>query len=430
VGTILLVDDEPGVLFTLQHVLANEGHRTITARSAAEALNRLEGVEAVLTDLRMPEMNGLDLLRTIHEKDGTLPIILVTAHGSEKVAVRAMKAGAYDYMTKPFDVDEVGLVVQRALEWRRLRIANRRLRAEHALGARLIAESPPMRKLLDAVERVAQRDVTVLIRGETGTGKELIAALLHAHSPRATKALVRFNCAAVPGELAGFFSEADGGTLVLDEIGDLQEGAQATLLQALQGGEIQPVGSARKGNVDVRLVATTQRDLHADATSGRFRQDLYYRLAVVELVVPPLRDRRSDIPALAREFARRYAEKFCLDDLRLSEGLIDRLLQSEWPGNVRQLENTIARLAALSRGGLIHASALDTTSSPTGSAPIEEVGNSVDGPSLRETVEAFERNLIVRALDAAKGNQSEAARRLCTSRVTLVDKIRKYGISR
>ncbi len=445
-GKILLVDDEPAVLIMLREVLGDRGHRTVTASSGHEALELLDGVDAVFTDLQMPNMNGLDVLRAIHERDRTLPVVLLTAHGSEKLAVTSIKAGAYDYLTKPFEIDEIALLAERALEARQLRIANRRLTAEQALGRRMIAESPPMRRLLDAVERVAERDVTVLVRGETGTGKELIAALLHAHSRRAKQPLVRFNCAAIPGELAeaelfghargaftgaqaarrGFFSEADGGTLVLDEVGELPAVIQAKLLRALQDGEIQPVGSGRVDKVDVRVIAATNRDLAAEARAGRFREDLYYRLAVVELVVPPLRERREDIAALAEELARRCAEKFGLDDLRLAPELIARFIDADWPGNVRHLENTISRLAALSPGGVIEASALDATVV----APPAETDGPAEGPTLREQVEAFERNLITRALAASLGNQSEAARRLGTSRVTLIDKIKKYGIGR
>ena len=447
-GKILLVDDEPAVLFTLREVLTAHGHRAVTAASAAEALERLDGVDAVFADLQMPNMNGLELLRVLHDRDRSLPVVLLTAHGSERLAVDAMKAGAYDYMAKPFEIDEIALLAERALEARQLRIANRRLSVELAVGRRMIADSPPMRRLLDAVERLAEKKVTVLVRGETGTGKELVATLLHAHSPRAKRPLVRFNCAAIPGELAeaelfghtrgaftgaqtarrGFFSEADGGTLILDEVGELPSGVQAKLLRALQDGEIQPVGSGRVEKVDVRVVASTNRDLAAEARAGRFREDLYYRLAVVELVVPPLRERREDIAPLAEELARRCAEKFGLDDLRLSPELVRRLAAADWPGNVRQLENTIARLAALSTGGLIQAAALDGSSS---SPVAESDGQSAapgEGPTLREQVEAFERNLIVRMLGRTAGNQSEAARRLGTSRVTLIDKMKKYGL--
>jgi two-component system response regulator AtoC len=413
-------------------------------------------------------MDGLELVSHIVQRDPTLPVILLTAHGSERVAVAAMKHGAYDYLKKPFDIDEVAVVIERALEARRLRIDNRRLSAEQTIGRRIIGDSRPMRRLLEATTRVASRDVTVLVRGETGTGKEFVAELLHAQSSRNKKPLIRFNCAALPAELAdaelfghvrgaftgattgrpGFFAQADGGTLILDEIGELPLAVQAKLLRVLQEGEIQPVGSGRIDKVDVRVVASTNRDLAAEAKSGAFREDLYYRLAVVELVVPPLRDRKDDIPALSAEFARRYGDRFGLGTISLETTLVDALVRADWPGNVRQLENTIARLAALSAGGVIgladYQSAtgeLPPIAAPPPTAPVvfdvhdagdeHSAGPAPDarnGPSLKEQVEAFERGLVARALDATGGNQSEAARRLGVSRVTLIDKMKKYGL--
>ncbi len=449
-ATILIVDDDPSVLFVLKELLEERGHVTETATSGNDALGKLDGVDIVLTDLQMPAMSGMELLRMVRERDASYATILLTAHGSEKDAVNAMKSGAYDYLTKPFDIDEVALVVERALESRALRVDNRRLVSERALGRRMVGEAQSMRRLLDAVERVAEKDVTVLIRGETGTGKELVASLLHARSKRVKGPFVRFNCAAIPAELAesqlfghvkgaftgatgtapGFFSEAHGGTIVLDEVGELPPNVQAALLRALQDGEIQRVGSARPEKVDVRIIASSNRDLQAEARAGRFRSDLYYRLAVVELVVPPLRERRSDIPALAEEFARRYGDKFGLAQLRLSAELLTRLTAADWPGNVRQLENTIARLAALSLGGVIEAEAFEPGPSRTNEPQAIDVGTAEFGPSLREQVEAFERNLVARALESASGNQSEAARRLATSRATLMDKLKKYGITR
>ena len=445
---LLCVDDEKSVLYTLREILSERGHDVVTALSGKDALALVDDVDAVVTDLAMPGMDGLALLKAIHERDAALPVVLLTAHGSEKVAVEAMKAGAYDYMSKPFDIDEIALVVARAVEARRLRVQTRQLSAEQAIGRRIVGESPAMRRLLEAVARVADKDVTVLVQGETGTGKELVASLLHAQSKRAKKSLVRFNCAAIPGELAeaelfghargaftgaqgarrGFFSLADGGTLVLDEIGELSLAVQAKLLRALQEGEIQPVGSGRVEHVDVRIVACTNRDLATEARAGRFREDLYYRLAVVELRVPRLNERRDDVPLLAEEFARRFAEKFGLDALSLSPALLEKLRRADWPGNVRQLENAVARLAALSQGGELDADAFDIGGAAIAARPDEETGSTLDGPSLREQVEAFERNLIARALSASGGNQSEAARRLSTSRPTLIDKIKKYKL--
>jgi two-component system response regulator AtoC len=441
---VLLVDDEPGVLYTLQEVLDERGDEVVTARSGQEALERFEGVEAVVTDLAMPGMDGLELLRALRERDASLPVIVLTAQGSERAAVSAMKAGAHDYLRKPFDIDEVGLVVERAAEAYRLRKRQRRLEAEHALGRPIIGEGAALRRVLDAATRLADRDVTVLVRGETGTGKELLAALLHHLSRRASGPFVRFNCAALPAELAeselfghvrgaftgatgarkGYFAQADGGTLVLDEVGELPLSLQPKLLRALQEGELQPVGAGRVERVDVRVVACTHRDLQAEVKAGRFREDLYYRLAVVELVMPPLRERREDIPALAAAFARRCAERFGLEGVQLAPELVQRLQQRDWPGNVRELENAVTRLVALSEGGPIGVEAL---APPTGDARPTQA--STEPQSLREQVNAFERELLQRTLAESGGNQSEAARRLRISRVTLIDKLKRYGLS-
>ena len=446
-GHILIVDDDPTMIFALKEILEDRKHTTVSASSGAEALSKLGDVELVLSDLQMPGMSGVELLRAIRDKDDTLSVIIVTAHGSEKAAVEAMKAGAYDYLTKPFNLDEVGMLTERALESRRLRVDNRLLVAERSVGRHLVANSPAMRRLLSVIERVANKDVTVLIRGETGTGKELVASLVHAQSRRASGPLIRFNCAAVPAELAesllfghvkgaftgaqaasrGYFGEANGGTLVLDEVGELSTSAQAVVLRALQDGEIQRVGSPRPERVDARIIASTNRDLIADVRAGRFREDLYYRLRVVELVVPPLSERRLDIPALAEDLVRKCADRFDLAGLRLSEELVARFASASWPGNVRQLENTIAHLAALSDGGVIEADAFESEARPAEMQEGEEGGEVGNGRSLREQVNAFERNLVAAAFAAAGRNQSETARRLGLSRATALDKLRKYG---
>jgi two-component system response regulator AtoC len=453
---VLLVDDEPSVRVALKELVQGRGWEPLLARSGAEALELLERADAVVTDFSMPEMDGMELLRAVHERDETLPVILLTAHGSERLAVRAIKAGAYEYVTKPFDVDEMLLALGRALEARALRLRNRQLTAEHAIGRRVVSGAAPMRQLLDAVARVAGKEITVLVRGETGTGKELVASLLHAQSRRASGPFIRFNCSAIPAELAeselfghargaftgatqaraGFFAEANHGTLVLDEVGELPLAIQAKLLRALQDGEIQPVGSGRVEKVDVRIVASTNRDLGAEVRAGRFREDLYYRLAVVELVVPPLRERREDIPALAHEFALRYAERFGIDEVRLSPKLVSRLAAADWPGNVRQLENVVARVVALAGGGEIGPDALEA--SPAAPRPDAGAadgtpdggGARTDGSlTLREQLDALERSVIARTMTAVRGNQSEAARRLGISRNTLTERLRRYGIA-
>jgi len=444
---VLLVDDEPALLFTLSQLLKSRGLEPVLAHSAQEALGKLDGVDGVITDYSMPGMDGIALVQAVHERDESLPVVMLTAHGSERIAVRAMKSGAYEYVTKPFDIDEISLVLDRALEARSLRVQNRRLTAEKAIGRAIVGDSPPMRRLLEAVNRVGPKDITVLVRGETGTGKELIASLVHAESRRAAGPLVRFNCAAIPGELAeaelfghargaftgatqarrGFFAEAHGGTLVLDEVGELSAPVQAKLLRALQEGEIQPVGAGRVEKVDVRVVASTNRDLAAEARAHRFREDLYYRLAVVELIVPPLHDHREDIPALAAEFARRYAERFGMGTVRLAPDLVEALQRADWPGNVRQLENAIARMVALGGGGEIGLAAFNGATPPAAEPGAEPPP---DGTlSLREQVEALERSVIARTLASVAGNQSEAARRLGLSRGSLIDRLKKYGFA-
>jgi two-component system, NtrC family, response regulator AtoC len=450
---VLLVDDEPSVLVALKELVRSRGWEPLLARSGAGALDLVDRADAVVTDFSMPGMDGMDLLRAIRERDETLPVILLTAHGSERLAVRAIRAGAYEYVTKPFDIDEMALALGRALEARALRLRNRQLDAEHAIGRRIVGGSAAMRHLLDATARVAAKEITVLVRGETGTGKELIGSLLHAQSRRAQGPLVRFNCSAIPAELAeaelfghtrgaftgatqarpGFFAEANRGTLVLDEVGELPPPIQAKLLRALQDGEIQPVGSGRIDKVDVRIIACTNRDLATEAREGRFREDLYYRLAVVELVVPPLRERRQDIPALAHEFALRYAERFGAEEVRLSPALVERLAAADWPGNVRQLENAVARMIALSGGGEIGPEAF-----PESAAAEAAPQRNGDEPSavrpdrpqtLREQLDALERSVIAKTMTAVGGNQSEAARRLGISRNTLTERLRRYEIA-
>ena len=311
----------------------------------------------------------------------------------------------------------------------------------------IVAESESMRGLLADLARVAPKDVTVLVRGETGTGKELVASCIHSGSPRASGPLIRFNCACIPAELAeaelfghargaftgadharqGYFAAANGGTIVLDEVGELPLALQAKLLRALQEGEIQPVGAGRVERVNVRVVASTNRDLRSAARAGRFREDLYYRLAVVEVIVPPLRDHRDDIPALAIAFARRYAERFGMDAPTLTCELIDELKKCDWPGNVRQLENAIARMVAVVDGGEIGLELFDAGHQGGGDQALE--GMPADGVPLREQVEAFERAIISRTLAAVGNNQSEAARQLGLSRGAMIERLKKYGFS-
>lgn len=446
---VLVVDDEPAVRFALTEMLGDRGHDVIDVASGTDALPHLTDVDVVVTDLAMPGLDGLGLLREARRRVPGLPVIVLTARGSEKSAVEAMRAGAEDYLSKPFDVDEVALAVTRAAEAAQLRRDVARAAVERETGRAMIGDGPTMRALLTRIERVAARDVTVLVCGETGTGKELVATLLHALGPRASGPLVRFNCAAIAAELAdaelfghargaftgatdtrpGFFVRADGGTLVLDEVGELPLTIQAKLLRAVQQGEVQPVGGTPR-KVDVRIIACTHRDLRIEAQAGRFRDDLYYRLAVVELDVPPLRDRREDIPALARAFTARLAAKWGID-VRLSPALLDALAARPWPGNVRELENTIARLAVDSDGGELGPDVLAPLAAapPPSAAGDESPATATSVTSFREQVATFERRLISDAMSTAGGNRAEAARRLGLSRVTLLDRMKRLGLS-
>jgi two-component system, NtrC family, response regulator AtoC len=397
----------------------------------------------------MPDVDGMQVMATLRVQDPSVPVMMLTAHGSERVAVAAMKAGAFDYLPKPFDPDELVLMVSRGIETRRLRLENARLRTEASIGRPIIAESPATRRVLDLVARVAPKDVTVLLTGESGVGKDVFAAALHAHSKRAQKPMVRFNAAAIPSELAeselfghakgaftgahqgrtGYFQQADKGTLFIDEIGELPLAMQAKVLRALQSGEVQPVGG-RAENVDVRVVVATNRDLAAEAKAGRFREDLFYRLNVVPIRVPPLRERPEDIEPLVIAFVRTYSERYGMVEVFVEPALVEAMKAHTWPGNVRELENTIARLLALTADDrltlALWRSLADDAPTPSGGR-----GAAGDpGPShpLRARVEAFERAIISAEFEAASKNQSETARRLGVSRPALIEKLHKYRL--
>jgi DNA-binding NtrC family response regulator len=394
----------------------------------------------VVTDLRMPRLDGMALLRRLAARTPAPRVVLITAHGSERQAVEAMKAGAWDYFRKPFDTEELLAVVRRAIEAVRLSHENERLAGEVALARTMIFVSEPMRRLAVLVGRVAPRDVTVLLTGESGVGKERVAEAIVMASRRAGRPFVRFNCAALSPDLAeaelfghvrgaftgavrarpGLFREADGGTVLLDEVGELAPSMQGKLLRVLQEGEVRPVGEERARTVDVRVLAATHRDPEALVRAGTFREDLYYRLKVVELRVPSLRERPEDVPVLARHFLDRYAERFGVAPLRIPEGLLDALAARAWPGNVRELENAVESLVALSPPAGLDAALLPAPAGAETGPPL----------SLRRRVEAYERGLLVEALREARGNRSEAARRLGVSRVTLHDKLAKYGVAR
>lgn len=442
---VLVVDDDDGVRYTISGILEDQDVEVDQASSGDEALAILDGDPErqpglVITDLRMPGMDGLTLLDRIASRPDPPKVVLITAHGSERLAVDAVKRGAYDYFRKPFEMDELLAVVDRALESARLRVRNEALEGELALRRTMVFASPQMRRLAVLVRRVSPRDVTVLIRGESGTGKEKLAEAIVAASQRANGPFVRFNCAALSPELAdaelfghakgaytgahrarsGLFREANGGTIFLDEVGELAPAAQAKLLRVLQEREVRPVGDDRPVPVDVRVLAATHRDLEAEVADGSFREDLYYRLKVVSLELPPLRDRPDDIPVLAESFLRSAAERMGLPPIPPSPELVSALVGRTWPGNVRELANEIDSLVALSDQGKLDLSTLD--GSPGAPKPAATFG------TLKERMDAFERQLLEEALAAADGNRTEAARALGIGRATLHDKLRKHGL--
>ncbi len=448
----LVVDDDPGVRYTLREILASDGIEVEEASDGAEALVRFDAspVPLVITDLRMPRMDGMELLGRLLARTPAPRVVLITAHGSERQAVEAMKAGAWDYFRKPFENEELLAVVRRAVEAVRLTAENERLTGELALSGSMVFASESMRRLAQLVARVAPRDVTVLVTGESGTGKERVAEALWRASRRADRPFLRFNCAALAPELAeaelfghargaftgavrarpGLFGEADGGTILLDEVGELAQGAQAKLLRVLQDGEVRPVGEDRPRHVDVRVLAATHRDLPELVARGAFREDLFYRLNVVTLRVPPLRERPEDVPVLARLFLRRFASRFGVSEAPLTDALLALLARHPWPGNVRELEHALECLVALSPDGALDLALLTRSAAVPGMPDAGAGAGEAPALGLRPRVEAYERGLVVEALRAAKGNRSEAARQLGISRVTLHDKLRKYGLAK
>jgi two-component system, NtrC family, response regulator AtoC len=448
---VLVIDDDASLRFTLEAVLSDSGLVIETCDGGATGLAAFEmrGADVVLTDLAMPDVDGMEVLDRMRASDPSVPVLMLTAHGSERVAVVAMKSGAFDYIPKPFDPDELVLAVRRAVDWRDLRLQNAHLRTEAALGRTIVAESPAIERVMDVVARVAPKDVTVLLTGESGSGKDVLSSVLHAHSRRADKPLVRFNAAAIPSELAeaelfghtkgaftgaqaarlGYFQQAHKGTLFIDEIGELPIAMQAKVLRAMQSGELQQVGG-RTEIVDVRLIAATNRDLAAEVKAGRFREDLYYRLNVVPIRVPPLRERAEDVEPLVRTFVLRYADRYGMAGVEVEPSLVEALRGHSWPGNVRELENAVARLLALAPDERITLALWRSLSEgpAASSAPQLAAGDPGPGHPLRARVEAFERALIAEAFESAGYNQSETARRLGVSRPALIEKLHKYGL--
>jgi DNA-binding NtrC family response regulator len=453
---ILVVDDEPEIRSLLAAVLQSKGYEVVTAADGEAALQQVprERPAVILMDLTMPRMGGLDALPEIKRLDPEVPVIICTAHADLATAVRAMKLGAYDYLTKPFDVELLALTLERALERNQLRSRIDELKRQgpgSSLAERM-GGSSAIAQVIQQVSQVAESNFTVLVQGETGTGKELVARAIHHQSPRRQAPFVAVDCGAIPETLVeselfghergaftgaqakreGHFQLAKGGTLFLDEIGNVPLATQAKLLRALEQREIHPLGSARAVAVDARIIAATNTELEEGVKTGRFRADLYYRLSEFTITLPPLRSRREDIPHLAQRFLDEGSMELRRPVRRVSDEAMQALLRHDWPGNVRELKNVIRKAALLATDVVTpeHIPALNA-SAPIPSRPAAEPSG--EELSLREVAELAavraEREVIRHALGATKGNKSQAARLLRTDYTTLHAKMKRYGIS-
>jgi DNA-binding NtrC family response regulator len=452
---ILVVEDEKAIQLALSGLLSRAGYEVSVAGDGDEATRRLgEGTfDLVLTDLALGNgPSGMDVLRTAKQLRPETVVVMITAHGNEKVAVEAMRAGAEDYVPKPFDNDEIRLVVQRALERTRLERENRMLleQVQRQFGfENLIGSGAAMQQVFQTIQKVAETDLTVLVRGESGTGKELVAQALHNRSPRKNRPFVAVNCAAISAELVeselfghekgaftgadarrqGRFEIADGGTIFLDEIGDMPPETQAKVLRVLQERSFERVGGTKSIHVDVRVVAATHRNLEEEVAQGRFRDDLYYRLKVVDVELPPLRARTEDIPALTLRFLEQVTERLGREKQRISEAALARLARHAWPGNVRELRNVIEQAVVLASGPVIEEADLHLDGAPVADAatPPEESGAGFSEAKKR-AVTQFERTFLLRALRANDGNISRAAESIGMVRQSLQQKIRELGL--
>lgn len=450
-AAILIVDDEPGVRSALGGVLRDEGYTVEAVESGEACLERLveQEFDVVLLDVWMPGIDGLETLQRLRERQVDSQVVVISGHGNVESAVRAIKLGAFDFVEKPLSLDKAVLVVRNALRQRALEVENRDLRAQVDRRHVMVGESPVMRHLREQVLLAAPTNGRVLILGENGTGKEVVARTLHAHSRRRTGPFVEVNCAAIPEELIeselfghtkgaftgavadrrGRFEHAHGGTIFLDEIGDMSLKTQAKVLRALQEQAVQPVGGTATIRVDVRVVAATNKDLQEEIRAGRFREDLFFRLNVVPIFVPPLRDRMEDIPRLAEHFMATLSAEYGRRVKRFAPEAMTRLQHYAWPGNVRELHNVIERLLIMVHDNTVTAD--DVSFIDDGGAAAAAPGGATAGPvtALAEARDAFERGYILRVLAAHQGNISRTADALGVERSNLYKKMRAFGIA-
>jgi two-component system response regulator AtoC len=448
---VLIIDDEENLRHMLSAMLAGQGYQADTAANGAEGLRQLgqKVYDFILCDIRMPEMDGKAFLARALEEHLPSPVIMMSAYGSVDTAVECMKMGAYDFISKPFKKDEILMVLKKAEERERLKSENSRLRAE--VSGRdefcgIVSRSPLMQEIFGQIRKVADLKTTVLILGESGTGKELVARAIHSNGIRAAKPFVAVNCGAIPESLleselfghmrgaftdassdkAGLFEQADGGTLLLDEIGEMPLSLQVKLLRVLQEEEIRRVGAAQSKKVNVRVVSATSRDLEADVHAGRFREDLFFRLNVFSITLPPLRERSEDIPLLVSSFVARYAAGGEAAAVRCSPEAMRRLLGYGWPGNIRELENVIERGVIMRDGATITVDGLPPTLRRASEAALP--ASAEENLSIKKAEDAIERDLIRKALLKTGGNRTQAARILEISHRSLLYKLKEFGI--
>jgi nitrogen regulation protein NR(I) len=461
---ILLIEDDAGITDTLQRVLAEEGHEVVVRKRGDDGLACASGesFNAVITDLRLPGLDGLELIRQLHAAQPRLPIILVTAFGTTETAIEATKLGAYDYLLKPFNIPEMIELVRKAVDSNRLMSEPVILGEPGTARAALVGQSAAMQAIYKEIGRVASKPVNVLIRGETGTGKELIARALYQHSHRAAGPFVAINCAAIPESLLeselfghergaftgaesrriGRFEQADNGTIFLDEIGDMTPGTQVKLLRVLQEHSLQRLGGRETIPVNVRVIAATHRDLENAIREKQFREDLYYRLSVVVIALPPLRNRRDDIPDLVHYFLQKYGAELGNSKPSIHPDALDFLQGQPWPGNVRELENAVRKALLLAQNytiNLDHVRAALRKASDAGFSAASSFGEYLDdllaasrrgevSDAHARVLDAVERELFTRAFQQAHGNQARAARWLGISRITMKAKLVQFGL--
>jgi two-component system response regulator AtoC len=449
---VLIIDDEPGLRQTVSLILADEGYQVATASDGEEGLAKAldQQPDIVLCDVRMPRIGGLEFLARYRAANGTAMVIVMTAYGSIELAIQAMKAGAYDYLPKPFSPDQLVLVLKKAEEREALRREVTRLREEVSIERRyreIIAKAPAMTRALEIATKVARHPSAVLITGESGTGKELVARLIHGESDRAEAAFIPLNCGAIPENLLeselfgylrgaftgadrdkpGLFEAASGGTLFLDEIGEMSPTLQVKLLRVLQEGEVRRLGDSKAREVDVRLVSATNKNLDDEIRDGRFRSDLFYRIAVVPIHLVPLRQRREEVPLLVRHFLEQNNRRLRLSIAGVEPEAMRHLMDYRWPGNVRELENTIERAMVLTDAERIAVSDLPPNIT-TPLVPLDGAELADDELSVKKHSEVLERRLIRMALERTGGNKTRAAELLELSSRALLYKIREYGL--